>query len=62
MGRDLEKELKELGIINIEPSGDFSQNLILDAIESTKKIYKTIDLAAIAKEMDTREAQIEPKK
>lgn len=59
MNKSIESKLDELGIISINASGDFSEELVLDVIETTEEIYNTLDLKAISDKMDKMEAQIE---
>lgn len=50
-----QKKLDELGILNIEASGELTSGLVLDAIESTENLFKSVDMAALAKEINDRE-------
>lgn len=45
--RDLQNEMKSLGIINIEADGDLSPSLLKDAVEAVKET--NLDFRALAK-------------
>lgn len=48
--KNLQKEIKSLGIINIEADGDLSPSLLKDAVEAVKGI--NLDFDSLAKEMN----------
>lgn len=45
--RDLQNEMKSLGIINIEADGDLSPSLLKDAVEAVKET--NLDFRTLAK-------------
>ena len=50
--KDLQKEMKSLGIINIEADGDLSPSLLRDAVEAVKETNLNFkELAEKSKEM-----------
>lgn len=53
--KDLQKEMKSLGIINIEADGDLSPSLLKDAVEAVKET--NIDFATIAEKAKTMAAE-----
>lgn len=53
--KDLQKEMKSLGIINIEADGDLSPSLLKDAVEAVKET--NLDFAALAEKAKTMAAE-----
>jgi hypothetical protein len=54
--KELQKEMKSLGIINIEADGELSPSLLKDAIESVKET--SLDFTELAKESKKMVASI----
>jgi hypothetical protein len=53
MGRDLQKEITELGILGIETSdGILTQSVIADAIDAHKQMLSKLDLNKISQDID----------
>jgi hypothetical protein len=53
MGRDLQKEITELGILGIETSdGILTQSVIADAIDAHKQTLSELDLDKISQDID----------
>lgn len=53
--KDLQKEMKSLGIINIEADGDLSPSLLKDAVEAVKET--NLDFKALAEKAKTMAAE-----
>jgi hypothetical protein len=53
MGRDLQREISELGILGIETSdGILTESIIADAIDAHKQALSEIDLEKISQEIE----------
>ena len=54
--RDLQNEMKSLGIINIEADGDLSPSLLKDAVEAVKET--NLDFRTLAKKSKEMAAEV----
>ena len=56
---EMVKKVKDLGIVMIEPSGEFSKALVEDAIKTAEGILSDLSLDEIAADIDQREKEID---
>lgn len=56
---EMVKKVKDLGIVMIEPSGEFSKALVEDAIKTAEGILSDPSLDEIAADIDQREKEID---
>ena len=56
---EMVKKVKDLGIVMIEPSGEFSKELVEDAIKTAEGIFSDPSLDEIAADIDKREKKID---
>lgn len=56
---EMVKKVKDLGIVMIEPFGEFSKALVEDAIKTAEGILSDPSLDEIAADIDKREKEID---